>query len=232
MKTVVITGASGGVGSLLVADLCEKGWNVVGLSRSPPSDVAFGRFTHYPIDLSLLEQLPIELSGLSKKLPKIDALVLAHGSASSALAQQATLNDIKADMSLNFYASVMLIQGFSRNLARNGGGSVVALSSTQLRHHLTGCLSYNTTKAALEEACRCFAKEMFSLTISVNAVRLGVVDNTGMAKREHARSLAQLATNSLAGSPLAPTMVIKAILPFLSAHEIGLTGQIQSIGDL
>lgn len=232
MKTAIITGASGGLGSLLVSHLCAMGWHVIGVSRYAPTNVVSNSFTHYPLDLNNLAELPSKLSTLSKKLPKIDALLLAHGSTSSALAQQATLNELSADMRLNFFASVLLMQSFSRNLARQGGGSIVALSSIHLSHHLTGCLSYNTSKAALEEACKCFAKEMSSLGVSVNTIRLGVVAKTGMAKHINPETQEQLVKQSLAGSTLEPLMVVKAIISLMFAHEIGVSGQVQSIGDL
>ncbi len=69
-RTVLITGASSGIGKAIAGNLLEKGNRVIGLSRNRAEvETKHGEFHSFPIDLSKLTSLPENLKQIAKQFP-------------------------------------------------------------------------------------------------------------------------------------------------------------------
>lgn len=76
-KTILVTGASRGIGEAISRRLIDEGHHVIGIARS--FDWKHPRLTPILLDLSFLDELPKALKQLHKELPSPDALICNAG---------------------------------------------------------------------------------------------------------------------------------------------------------
>lgn len=191
-RTVLVTGASRGIGRAVVARL-----------RGHADVVAFGRPS------ALLEELrasglevvhgdlaaPESLSfdGIRDAVGRpIDGLVLAAGIAQHASVAHLTTAEVERHLRVNVLSSFALLSGFVGALRRDGRrGSAVAIASTLGLFGAPTTTAYAASKGALIAMCRSLALELAGEGIRVNVVAPGIID-TDMAlasrPREHGRS--------------------------------------------
>jgi NAD(P)-dependent dehydrogenase (short-subunit alcohol dehydrogenase family) len=75
MKTVIITGASRGIGFAVAKKFLNEGWQVVGTSTSGNINPEFDRLIAFPLDLSKPESIKSFSAKVRELLPHIDVLV-------------------------------------------------------------------------------------------------------------------------------------------------------------
>jgi len=79
-RTVLITGASSGIGRAVAARLLEEGHTVIGIARTIGSfQPATGDFNPIELDLSQLDALPERLQALTQRFSGLDAAIFSAG---------------------------------------------------------------------------------------------------------------------------------------------------------
>ena len=189
-KTILLTGASRGIGHATVKRFSEAGWRVVTSSREevPPECRRDPNWTqHIPADLSEPEEVDRFVSGVKEFLggEALDALVNNAGiSPKSAIeGRLGCLNGDIADwrmvFQLNFFTPLSLARGLSENLAKGKGAIVNVTSIAGHTVHPFAGSAYSTSKAALSALTREMASEFAAFGVRVNAVAPGEI-NTAM----------------------------------------------------
>jgi len=185
-RTLILTGASRGIGHATVKRFGAAGWRVITCSRHPfPEDCPWegGADDHVVIDLAdaaatehgietLRERLHgaplnalVNNAGISPKGPGGKRL----GSLDTAVATWETV------FSVNFYAPVLLARGLIEEL-KMGRGSVVNVTSIAGgRVHPFAGAAYATSKAALAALTREMASDFGPFGIRVNAIAPGEI---------------------------------------------------------
>src|SRR5580698_1188787 len=181
-KTVIVTGASQGIGAGIVEAFSKRGCRVVASSRNitkahpfPPSD-----------DLALVDgdigdpntAARIVETALAR-FGRIDALINNAGIAFSKRFTDYTIDDLRAFVSVNIEGFLFVTQlTIKQMLAQKTGGSVVNITSTLAGHPIAGVNSsvLMITKGGLEAVTRNLAMEYVKQGIRVNAVAPGIVD--------------------------------------------------------
>lgn len=168
-QAVIITGATGGIGTALCSRLRSDGYHTIGLDREPVSHAD----THFQADLSDHAAL-VELGRELAATYAVKAII--HNGAVQPLggAGQTSLAEWIDALSVNVIAVDALVSGTREALAANDG-SVVVVSSVHARATSGGVTTYATTKAALEGWVRSAALDL-GPTIRVNAVAPGAID--------------------------------------------------------
>ncbi|MDE2165770.1 MAG: SDR family oxidoreductase [Alphaproteobacteria bacterium] len=185
-KTVLLTGASRGIGHATVKRFSDAGWRVITSSRDPvpPECKRDPNWTqHITADLSqtqdvegfvgaVLQELGdaslhalINNAGVSPKTPFKERLGCLNGD----------LADWRSVFQLNFFTPVMLARGLAGPLTK-GKGTIVNVTSIagHAVHPFAGS-AYSTSKAALSALTREMAVEFAELGIRVNAVAPGEI---------------------------------------------------------
>jgi NAD(P)-dependent dehydrogenase (short-subunit alcohol dehydrogenase family) len=186
-KTVLLTGASRGIGHATVRRFSEAGWRVITASREevPPECKRDPNWTHHvPANLAdpgavgrfvrevnrllgddALDAL-INNAGVSPKTPFKERLGCLNGE----------IADWHSVFQLNFFTPVQLARGFAAALAR-GKGTIVNVTSIagHAVHPFAGS-AYATSKAALSALTREMAVEFAELGVRVNAVAPGEIE--------------------------------------------------------
>lgn len=190
-KTVLITGASSGIGRALAKHLAGLGSNLILSSRSkdkleevsseikkvkPSCKVATVDFdiSQYTKVSEFIVSVKEKL--LSLQLPaQIDILVNNAGVSSRGTALATTLDTTEAIMALNFFAPVALTREVLPDMMTRRSGAIVVISSVQGKVSIPYRSSYSASKHALQAYFDSLRAEIASSSISVTTVSPGYV---------------------------------------------------------
>ncbi|WP_417671080.1 SDR family NAD(P)-dependent oxidoreductase [Roseibium sp.] len=190
-RTIVLTGASRGIGHATVKRFSAAGWRVITCSRNAFSDKCpwpMGPEDHIQVDLSDPENLGFAVQEMRKRLEshgsKLHALVNNAGISPKG-ENGARLDSITTPMhtwrhvfQVNFFAPIMLGRGLFNEL-KNAGGSIVNVTSIAgSRVHPFAGTAYATSKAALSALTREMAADFGPHGIRVNAIAPGEIDTS------------------------------------------------------
>jgi NAD(P)-dependent dehydrogenase (short-subunit alcohol dehydrogenase family) len=188
-KTLILTGASRGIGHATVKRFSSAGWRVITCSRHAfPEDCPWeaGPEDHIQVDLADPANTQAAIAEMRERLKaqggRLNALVnnaaiSPKGPGSSRLGVFETGMDVWAQVfQVNFFAPVMLARGLVEEL-KAGQGSVVNVTSIAgVRVHPFAGSAYATSKAALAGLTREMASDFGRLGIRVNAIAPGEID--------------------------------------------------------
>jgi NAD(P)-dependent dehydrogenase (short-subunit alcohol dehydrogenase family) len=189
VRTLVLTGASRGIGHATVKKFSAGGWRVITVSRQPFSVLCpwpSGGENHVQLDLARpadvdrgIEQIRARLGG-----GKLDALVNnAAISPKSPSGQRLGAIDTPFDLwrevfNVNFFAPVALARGLIEELSTARGCVVNVTSIAGSRVHPFAGSAYATSKAALAALTREMAHDFGPRGIRVNAIAPGEIDTS------------------------------------------------------
>lgn len=171
-KTVVITGASKGIGLATSYRLAKAGYQVIGIARTPPAELFPGEFLSY--DLSSEEATQRVINTLLNHY-QIDALVNNVGAGGPQPLGSIDLNSLKALYDINVRTAVQMTQGLFCKMKDRNWGRIVNLASRAI-FGVSGRTSYAAAKSALIGCTRVWALELAPFGITVNAVAPGPIE--------------------------------------------------------
>ncbi len=182
-KTVIVTGASQGIGAGIVRAFLERGYNVVGTARhttkskelSPSDNLAL---VDGDIGLSETAKKIAELAG--KKFGSIDALVANAGIYLVKPFTEYTADDFRRLVSANLEGFIYIAQLAVRQMqAQKSGGSIVCITAALADNPIAGSPASVAmmTKGGLNAAVKSLSSEYAKEHIRFNAVAPGVVES-------------------------------------------------------
>ena len=175
-KTVLITGAGGGIGRACVYHFADKGWSVVGVDRAD-FDGNFpvtGRFIKADISLpSSVEQIFSQTQDFSSTL---DVLVNNAAVQVAKPLIETTVEEWDAVMASNLRSVFLFVKLAHPLLKARGGGAVVNVSSVHAIQTSANIAAYAASKGGLLALTRAMAIEFAPDNIRVNAILPGAVD--------------------------------------------------------
>ncbi len=186
-RTLLLTGASRGIGHATVKRFSAAGWKVLTVSRQAFSEHCpweGGAESHVQMDLADIAKLPAAIEELRDRLPggKLDALVnnagiSPKGPGGSRLGVLGTdLTTLQQVYNVNLFSVMLLAKGFFNELKAAQGSIVNVTSIAGSRVHPFAGMAYATSKAALAALTREMASEFGAHGIRVNAIAPGEID--------------------------------------------------------
>lgn len=225
-KTVVVTGASRGIGHSVAKCFLDRGWRVLTCSRDdvPPECKLIPNWTcHIPTDLGNAESIAsfikeanevlgdgplhalVNNAGMSPKTPFKERLGCLNGE----------IDAWREVFEINFFAALKLARGFATPLHR-GKGAIVNVTSIAGHYvHPFAGSAYSISKAALSALTRQMAHEFAELGVRVNAVAPGEIE-TDMIQPEYDVLVPRIALNRM-GSP----QDVAGTIYFLCSEDAG-----------
>ncbi len=190
-KTLILTGASRGIGHATVKRFSTAGWRVITCSRQPfPDDCPWdaGPEDHIVVDLASSEDTHKAIAIMREKLlehgGKLDALV-NNAAISPKLEGGARMNsletaeqDWKTVFQINFFAPIMLARGLLNELKTAKGAVVNVTSIAGTKVHPFAGAAYSTSKAALASLTREMAHDFGPLGVRVNSISPGEIETS------------------------------------------------------
>ncbi|MBK8906559.1 MAG: SDR family oxidoreductase [Rhodospirillales bacterium] len=229
-NTVIITGASRGIGHTTAKLFLARGWRILTCSRDdvPPECKRDPNWSlHIPTDLGdaaslgrfiaeanrVLGDGPLHAlvnnAGMSPKTPYKERLGCLNGD----------LDAWREVFEVNFYSALRLARGFATALHRGHGAIVNVTSIAGHAVHPFAGSAYSVSKAALSALTRELAHEFADLDIRVNAVAPGEIE-TDMIQPEYEALIPRIPMERMG----APEDVARAIY-YLASEDAGyITG--------
>ena len=185
-KNIIVTGTSRGMGKAMVTLFAENGANVWALARKHSDQhvnmceslSAKNCVNVVPvyIDLEDYDKIKGFIKDLHRDKTEIDGLVNNAGITNNSLFQMTSVDELRNQFEVNFFAPYYLTQLVSKIMIRNKGGSIVNISSTAAIDGNSGKSAYGASKAALLTMTKCISEELSIYGIRSNSICPGITD--------------------------------------------------------
>ena len=180
VSKVLITGFSGGIGSLITKKLLERDFHITGISRTIDSElISHENIDFHKVDLS-------ELSNLDKIIPiltriSFDLVIFCTGIFKIKELTEYTNNEIKEDIVTNFSSTLALTSAILPNMKKSKKGKIIFIGSSSSYSGFANTAIYCACKHGILGFSRSLAEELRDYNIRVACISPGTV-NTNMSK--------------------------------------------------
>jgi glucose 1-dehydrogenase len=174
-RTLLITGAAGGIGRATIALFAEKGWHVIGVDRADFGDDFPTNGLFIKSDISRPEDMQAIFEKANQFTDRLDALVNNAAVQVAKPITETTVEEWDAVMASNL-RSVFLGVKLAYPLLKINGGAVVNVSSVHAIQTSANIAAYAASKGGLLALTRAMAIEFAPDDIRVNAILPGAVD--------------------------------------------------------
>ena len=186
-RTLLLTGASRGIGHATVKRFSAAGWRVITCSRHGcPENCPWemGPEDHIQVDLADAANTDAAIAEIKNRLDDGELHALVNNAAISPKAEGGarlgsldTARDVWTHVfQVNFFAPIMLARGLIEELKRAKGAVVNVTSIAGSRVHPFAGAAYATSKAALASLTREMASDFGRVGVRVNAIAPGEID--------------------------------------------------------
>lgn len=234
-KTLLITGAAGGVGRATVSLFASHGYIVIGVDRVPVFEGFPARGLYIQADISIPANLEKIYQQVAHFTPTLDALVNNAGYQVAKPMLETSVEEWDQVMASNL-RSVFLGSKLAHPLLKaEGGGAIINTSSVHAIATSANIAAYAASKGGLLALTRAMAIEFAPDNIRVNAVLPGAVDTPMLragfhrgraneaSEEEQLAALARKTVNGRVGLP----SEIASVIYFLAdgSQSSFMTGQ-------
>ena len=178
MDTVIVTGASRGLGRFCAERLHEKGYRVIGLGRGTGVAAPFEMRTADVTDAASIAKALEDV----RRDPSVYALINSAGIASMNLVVTTPPETVRKIIETNLLGTIYCCQQVAPALMRRGVGRIINFSTLGVPLGLKGEAVYVASKAGVEGFSRAFAREMSAHGVTVNTIAPGPIDTALIAK--------------------------------------------------
>ncbi len=175
-RTVLVTGASSGIGRAVARQLLQQGHTVIGTSRDCRKFTrSMERFSSMQLDLSQLTELPQKIRDLQQTFPDLDAVVFSAGMGQFGSVEEFSYPQIEALMTINFTSQVFLTKALLPALKRKANSDLIFIGSeAALKGSRKGAV-YCASKFALRGFTQALREECGKNNVRVCLINPGMV---------------------------------------------------------
>ncbi|TRZ65931.1 MAG: SDR family oxidoreductase [Rhodocyclaceae bacterium] len=221
-KLALVFGGSRGIGAACVETLAASGFDVAYtfVSSAPrlPERIGTARTRAYATDICVAAQVAKVFAAAAGDFGRAPDCVVANAGINVPPGPMAQFNpeDFRKLVEVNIVGAFNILREAAQRVA--DGGSIIALTTSLVRHAAPNFGPYSATKAAVECLVRAMAKELAARRIRVNAVAPGPVDTdlfrAGKTEEAKQRSAAMSPFNRI-GTP----QEIAEVVNFLASDK-------------
>jgi thioester reductase-like protein len=184
-KTVLITGASSGIGKAAALKVAAAGGIPLLVARSADKleetkqeiESRGGTAYIYPTDLSDMEAIDEMVRRVLSEHPAVNVLVNNAGRSirrGIALSQD-RFHDFERTMQLNYFGTIRMIMRLLPHMREGGGGHIVNISSIGVQTSPPRFSAYVASKAALDAWTKCVASEVVGDGVTFTTIHMQLV---------------------------------------------------------
>jgi 3-hydroxy acid dehydrogenase/malonic semialdehyde reductase len=169
--SILITGASSGIGFCLAEEFIKKNQEVIGVSRRKTLDEA--AYTHYSVDLKRNESS--KFKEIAKNHVDLETIVLNAGYGVFKELEQFSDSEIVEMMNVNLVNQIILLKYLLPVLKKNGKGKIIIIGSEAGLNGAKKSTIYSATKFALQGFAESLRAECAKSNILVTIINPGMV---------------------------------------------------------
>ena len=176
-KTILVTGASSGIGRGIAVTCSKMGATVILNGRnqlklsSTLAQMEAGEHKYFSADLTNTESM----SRMVSELPALDGVVHCAGMGQRVLCKAATEQDMESVMDANFKGPVLLQTELLKQKRIKKGSSIVFVASIATWSPSIGNAFYSASKGAIVSYANCLALELAPRMVRVNCISPAMV---------------------------------------------------------
>jgi NADP-dependent 3-hydroxy acid dehydrogenase YdfG len=175
-RTILITGASSGIGRAIAKNLLQQGHQVLGVSRDSGKFIrSMDNFTPVQLDLSQLNEIPKKMRALELAYPELDTVVFCAGRGQFGSVEEFSYTQIEELMTINFTSQAFLTRALLPALKRKTHSDLIFIGSeAALKGSRKGAL-YCASKFALRGFTQALREECGKSNVRVCLINPGMV---------------------------------------------------------
>jgi NADP-dependent 3-hydroxy acid dehydrogenase YdfG len=175
-RTILVTGASSGIGRAIAGNLLQQGHRVLGVSRDCNNFIRpIDNFTPVQLDLSRLTDIPPKMRELEQAFPELDGVILCAGKGQFGSVEEFSYAQIEDLMTLNFTSQAFLVKALLPALKRKEHSDLIFIGSeAALKGSRKGAI-YCAGKFALRGFTQALREECGKSNVRVCLINPGMV---------------------------------------------------------
>ncbi|MCH4243494.1 SDR family NAD(P)-dependent oxidoreductase [Acinetobacter gerneri] len=184
-KTVLITGASSGIGLTVAKKIAEAGAHVLLVARTEETlkevqaeiESTGGKASIFPCDLNDMDAIDEVSKKILASVDHIDILINNAGRSIRRAVHESIdrFHDFERTMQLNYFGAVRLVLNILPQMMMRKDGQIINISSIGVLANATRFSAYVASKAALDAFSRCLAAEAHSHKIAITSIYMPLV---------------------------------------------------------
>ena len=184
-KTIIVTGASSGIGLTVSKYLAQAGAHVLLLARTKETldevkaeiEANGGKASVFPCDLNDMESIDAVSKEILASVDHIDILINNAGRSIRRAVHESIdrFHDFERTMQLNYFGAVRLVLNVLPHMMQRKDGQIINISSIGVLANATRFSAYVASKAALDAFSRCLSAEVHSHKIAITSIYMPLV---------------------------------------------------------
>ena len=179
-KNIILTGASGGIGSAIVKKLSENGANILASgTKTEKLDQLKSKFENIKIlkfDISQIDKIDEFIENATKKLGgNLDCIINNAGITQDNLAIRMTYEEWKKVININLDSTFLLSKFAIKKMLKNKSGKIINITSVVGHTGNLGQVNYTASKAGIIAMSKSLAIEYAKKNININCISPGFI---------------------------------------------------------
>ena len=177
-KTILITGASSGIGKSIAEYFSTKAWNVAATMRKPETEKELGKLPNirlYKLDVTDNSSIQNAIQSVTNDFGKIDVLVNNAGYGAVGVFEKATDSQIQKQFDVNVFGVFKVIRQILPHFKNNRNGTIINITSVGGRLTFPLYSAYHSTKWAVEGFAESLQFELKPFGIKIKNVEPGAI---------------------------------------------------------
>jgi short-subunit dehydrogenase len=170
-QTILVTGASSGIGQATARLLADRGFTVFGTARKPAAKKQ-GDITMVPLDVRSDESV----RACVEEVGRVDVLVNNAGYSLTGAAEETSVDEAKAQFETNFFGLVRMVNAVLPTMRAARAGKIINISSLAGNTAIPFSGFYSASKFAVEGYSEALWYELRPFGISVSLIEPGFVN--------------------------------------------------------
>ena len=173
-KTVLITGASSGLGAAMAERMIARGWRVFGTSRKAQA----GRDSIEWIEMDVCNDASVDaaLERVFSLTPALDGLVCNAGYGIYGSIEETPLERARGQFETNFFGVLRVLAPIVRRMRERNAGRILLVGSLSGRSPIPFQAHYSASKAAIESVASTLVNELAPFDIEVSLIEPGDIN--------------------------------------------------------